>query len=55
MNYELALGLHNLRRQGHNLQKLLLAQFAGYGSENARAHRLVIVLITTAAFSSKRM
>src|SRR5271156_4535057 len=32
--------LDNFRSQGHNLQKLLFAQFAGHGTKDAGAYRL---------------
>src|SRR5882672_1602951 len=38
------LPLKNFRRQGHNFQKLLIAQLARYGTENARPDRLACVV-----------
>src|SRR6202035_1025654 len=41
---DVATSLQYFRRQGHNLQKLFFAQFAGYRPENAGSYRLALFI-----------
>ena len=49
------MALNDLRRERDDLQKFLVAQFAGHGSEHAGALRLALSSIRQAALSSKPM